>query len=181
MHYEISLFDGKNVSLIASIASFVCAGVSLIGALLCLIGKKKTTATIFAALSCIAAAVGAVTAYTLRLAEESSDVFDGFDPYDYDEDDSDDEDEDDGTLHDPDRRDGKRRRISFLIHIGGCRRRAHRTYEISPLSQNGLSKCVFTVRFHLIINMRLSPCSDMTIRRIGSSMPFRCAHIHSIQ
>ena len=76
-------FDGKNVSLIASIASFVCAGVSLIGALLCLIGKKKTTATIFAALSGIAAAVGAVTAYTLRLAEESSDVFDGFDPYDY--------------------------------------------------------------------------------------------------
>ena len=65
-------FDGKNVSLIASIASFVCAGVSLIGALLCLIGKKKTTATIFAALSGIAAAVGAVTAYTLRLAEESS-------------------------------------------------------------------------------------------------------------
>ena len=88
-------FDGKNVSLIASIASFVCAGVSLIGALLCLIGKKKTTATIFAALSGIAAAVGAVTAYTLRLAEESSDVFDGCDPYDYDEDDSDDEDEDD--------------------------------------------------------------------------------------
>ena len=59
-------FDGKNVSLIASIASFVCAGVSLIGALLCLIGKKKTTATIFAALSGIAAAVGAVTAYTRR-------------------------------------------------------------------------------------------------------------------
>ena len=168
-------FDGKNVSLIASIASFVCAGVSLIGALLCLIGKKKTTATIFAALSGIAAAVGAVTAYTLRLAEEGSDVFDGFDPYDYDEDDSDDEDED------PDRRNGKRRRISFLIHIGGCRRRAHRTYEIIPLSQNGLSKCVFTVRFHLIINMRLSPCSDMTIRRLGSSMPFRCAHIPSIQ
>ena len=89
-------FDGKNVSLIASVASFVCAGVSLIGALLCLIGKKNTTATIFAALSGIAAAVGAATAYTLRLAEESSpDVFDSFDPYDYDDEDSDDEDEDD--------------------------------------------------------------------------------------
>lgn len=103
-------FDGKNVSLIASIASFVCAGVSLIGALLCLIGKKKTTATIFAALSCIAAAVGAVTAYTLRLAEESSDVFDGFDPYDYDEDDSDDEDEDDEPYMIPISRQGKQKK-----------------------------------------------------------------------
>ena len=90
-------FDGKNVPLIASVAAFVCAGVSLIGALLCLIGKKKTTASVFAALSGIAAAIGAATAYTLRIAEERTpDVFEDFDPSDFEDfDDLDDSDDDD--------------------------------------------------------------------------------------
>ena len=81
-------FNGKNVSFITSVASFVFAGISLLGALLCVIGKKKTTASIYAALAGVSAAVGALTAYTLKLSESDdySDVFDGFDPeFDYDD------------------------------------------------------------------------------------------------
>ena len=73
--------DKKSVAYTASIAMFVYAIISFIAAFLSLIGKKKTTASIFVALSGIAAAFGGITAYTLRIIDrsESKDIDDYFD------------------------------------------------------------------------------------------------------
>ena len=79
--------DKKSVAYTASIAMFVYAIISFIAAFLSLIGKKKTTASIFVALSGIAAAFGGITAYTLRIIDrsESKDIDDYFEDYDEDD------------------------------------------------------------------------------------------------
>ena len=79
--------DKKSVAYTASIAMFVYAIISFIAAFLSLIGKKKTTASIFVALSGISAAFGGITAYTLRIIDrsESKDIDDYFEDYDEDD------------------------------------------------------------------------------------------------
>lgn len=79
--------DKKSVAYTASIAMFVYAIISFIAAFLSLIGKKKTKASIFVALSGIAAAFGGITAYTLRIIDrsESKDIDDYFEDYDEDD------------------------------------------------------------------------------------------------
>ena len=79
--------DKKSEAYTASIAMFVYSIISFIAACLSLIGKKKTTASIFIALSGIAAAFGGITAYTLRIIDrsEAKDIDDYFENYDEDD------------------------------------------------------------------------------------------------
>ena len=86
--------DKKSVAYTASIAMFVYSIISFIAACLSLIGKKKTTASIFIALSGIAAAFGGITAYTE--AKDIDDYFENYDEddFDFDEDGNEKSDED---------------------------------------------------------------------------------------
>ena len=74
----------KSMFYVASIATFVYAVASLIAAILCVIGKKKTTAAIFTALAGVTGAMGAIMAYTIGLIDcaNKRKPFDYFEDYD---------------------------------------------------------------------------------------------------
>lgn len=77
--------DRKSVSYISSVALLVYSVGALIGSVLCVIAKKKTTASIFLALSGVTAAMGGLIIYTLRSQERSKYYFcpeDYFENYD---------------------------------------------------------------------------------------------------
>lgn len=89
--------DKKSLSYFGCVALFIYSIISLIATILCVIGKKKTTASVFAALAGITAAMGGVMAYTLRVFERAEqdvdDYFDDFGDFDDFDDYEDDEDE----------------------------------------------------------------------------------------
>lgn len=63
--------DKKSVSYISSVALLVYSVGALIGSILCVAAKKKTTASIFFALSGVTAAMGGLVMYTLRAQDRS--------------------------------------------------------------------------------------------------------------
>lgn len=77
--------DKKSVSYISSVALLVYSVGALIGSILCVAAKKKTTASIFFALSGVTAAMGGLVMYTLRAQDRSvqfrcpEDYFENFD------------------------------------------------------------------------------------------------------